>query len=143
MSVPVDEIEECPGFLSDEEAATTPLAALTAWRATTIKTAVKPGDQILITAIGGGLAIFCLQLAAAYVAKAYITSGSEEKLDGVTALRAVGGVNYKDLEWTKKLLEMLPSDRPYLDSDIDSAGSDIVKESRRLLRYGSVISSEP
>ena len=96
--VPVDEIEECPGFLSDKEAAATPLAALTAWRATIIKAAVNPGDQVPITGIGGGVAIFCLQLAAAYGAKVYVTSGSEEKLNTAKALGAVGRVNYKDLE---------------------------------------------
>lgn len=141
MSVPVSEVEECPSFLSDEEAAATPLAALTAWRATFIKAAIKPGDQVLVTGIGGGVAIFCLQLAVAYGAKVYVTSGNEEKLSKAKALGAIGGVNYKDPEWTKQLLEMLPSDRPALDSVIDSAGGEIVKESLRLLRYGGIISS--
>lgn len=134
-------MEECPTFLSDEEAAATPLAALTAWRATLIKAAVKPGDQILITGIGGGVAIFCLQLAVAHGAKVYVTSGSEEKLWRAKELGAVGGVNYKDPEWPKKLAEMLPEEKGYLDSVIDSAGGDIVMQSLRLLRFGGVISS--
>lgn len=141
MSVPVTEIEECPSFLSDEEAAATPLAALTAWRATIIKAAVKPGDQILITGIGGGVAIFCLQLAVGYGAKVYVTSGNEVKLNKAKKLGAIGGVNYKDPEWPQKLAEMLPADKPYLDSVIDSAGGEIVKESLRLLRQGGIISS--
>jgi NADPH:quinone reductase-like Zn-dependent oxidoreductase len=141
MSVPITEIEECPSFLSDEEAAATPLAALTAWRATIIKAAIRPGDQILITGIGGGVAIFCLQLAVAYGAKVYVTSGDEEKLRKAKDLGAVGGVNYKDPKWASRLAEMLPGERGWLDSVIDSAGGDIVKESLRLLRYGGVISS--
>jgi NADPH:quinone reductase-like Zn-dependent oxidoreductase len=141
MSVPVSEIEECPSFLSDEEAAATPLAALTAWRATIIKAAVKPGDQVLITGIGGGVAIFCLQLAVAYGAKVYVTSGNEEKIEKAKRLGAVGGVNYKDPEWTMKLAEMLPSDHPFLDAVIDSAGGDIVMQSLRVLRQGGIISS--
>jgi NADPH:quinone reductase-like Zn-dependent oxidoreductase len=141
MSIPVTEIEECPSFLSDEEAAAVPVAALTAWRATLIKAAIKPGDQVLITGIGGGVAIFCLQIAVAYGAKVYVTSGNEQKLDRAKQLGAIGGVNYKDPEWTKQLLEMLPPDRPYLDSVIDSAGGEIVTESLRLLRFGGIISS--
>jgi NADPH:quinone reductase-like Zn-dependent oxidoreductase len=141
LSVPIAEIEECPPFLSDEEAAATPLAALTAWRVAIIKAAVKPGDQVLITGIGGGVAIFCLQLAVAYGAKVYVTSGNEEKLRKAKDLGAVGGVNYKDPEWTAKLAEMLPKDKGWLDSVIDSAGGDIVKESLRLLKHGGIISS--
>lgn len=141
LSVPVGEIEECPSFLSDEEAAATPLAALTAWRATIIKAAIKPGDQVLITGIGGGVAIFCLQIAVAYGAKVYVTSGSEEKLSKAKDLGAVGGVNYNDPEWTNRVLEMLPSDHPLLDSVIDSAGGEIVLQSLPLLRFGGIISS--
>ena len=139
--MPISEVEECPSFLSDEEAAATPLAALTAWRATLIKAGVKAGDHVLITGIGGGVALFCLQLAVAYGAKVYVSSGSEEKLEKAERLGASGGVNYKDSEWTKRLAEMLPADHPFLDSVIDSAGGDIVMQSLRLLRFGGVISS--
>jgi NADPH:quinone reductase-like Zn-dependent oxidoreductase len=141
MAVPISEVEECPSFLSDEEAAATPLAALTAWRATFIKAAVQPGDQILITGIGGGVAIFCLQLAVASGAKVYVTSGNEEKLAKAKKLGAIGGVNYKDPEWSQKLVELLPADKQFLDSVIDSAGGDIVKQSLRLLKHGGILST--
>jgi NADPH:quinone reductase-like Zn-dependent oxidoreductase len=141
MSIPITEVEECPSFLSDEEAAAVPVAALTAWRATFIKAKVKPGDQVLITGIGGGVALFCLQLAVAYGAKVYVTSSNEQKLSRAKELGAIGGVNYKDPRWINQLLEMLPADRPSLDSIIDSAGGEIVTESLRLLGFGGIISS--
>jgi NADPH:quinone reductase-like Zn-dependent oxidoreductase len=141
MSIPITEVEECPSFLSDEEAAAVPVAALTAWRATFIKAEVKPGDQVLITGIGGGVALFCLQLAVAYGAKVYVTSSNEQKLSRAKQLGAIGGVNYKDPKWINQLLEMLPADRPSLDSIIDSAGGEIVTESLRLLGFGGIISS--
>jgi NADPH:quinone reductase-like Zn-dependent oxidoreductase len=141
MSIPITEVEECPSFLSDEEAAAVPVAALTAWRATFIKAEVKPGDQVLITGIGGGVALFCLQLAVAYGAKVYVTSSNEQKLSRAKQLGAIGGVNYKDPKWINQLLEMLPADRPSLNSIIDSAGGEIVTESLRLLGFGGIISS--
>lgn len=141
MSIPITEVEDCPSFLSDEEAAAVPVAALTAWRATFIKAEVKPGDQVLITGIGGGVALFCLQLAVAYGAKVYVTSSNEQKLSRAKQLGAIGGVNYKDPKWINQLLEMLPADRPSLDSIIDSAGGEIVTESLRLLGFGGIISS--
>ena len=87
------------------------------------------------------VAIFCLQLAVAYGAKVYVTSGKDQKLSRAKQLGATGGVNYKDPEWTEQLLEMLPADRPFFDSVIDSAGGEIVWESLKLLRFGGIISS--
>jgi len=70
-----------------------------------------------------------------------VSSGSEEKITKAKKLGAVGGVNYKSKDWGKKLKELLPKDRPYLDAVIDGAGGDIVNQSMRLLKAGGVIVS--
>jgi len=51
---------------------------------------------VLITGIGGGVALFALQFAVAVGANVYVTSSSPEKIDKAIALGAKGGVNYKD-----------------------------------------------
>jgi hypothetical protein len=49
-------------------------------------------------------------------------------------LGAKGGVSYKDKDWDKKLVGLLPSDRKYLDAIVDGAGGDIVNKGSRLLK---------
>ena len=57
--------------------------------------AVKRGDNVLVTGVGGGVAIVALQLAVAAGANVYVTSGSEEKIRRAVDLGAKGGVSYK------------------------------------------------
>ncbi|KAI9715029.1 MAG: hypothetical protein M1828_001065 [Chrysothrix sp. TS-e1954] len=141
LVIDAGEVEEAPRHLSDAEAAALPLAGLTAWRATTVKSAnAKPGRNLLVTGIGGGVAIMALLFAVKAGADVYVTSGSQEKLDMAVKMGAKGGVIYKEGDWDKKLRAMLPKERPLLDAIIDGAGSDIVDKAARLLKPGGVIS---
>lgn len=102
--------------------------------------AAEPGKNILVTGIGGGVALIVLQLAVALGANVYVTSGSPEKIEKAKALGAKGGVSYKSQTWEKELKAQLPKDRPFLDAIIDGAGGDIVIKGVKLLRSGGVIS---
>jgi NADPH:quinone reductase-like Zn-dependent oxidoreductase len=135
MVIGADQLEEAPAHLSDVEAASVVLTGLTAWRAVITKSGnAKPGRNILVTGIGGGVAILALLFASAAGARVYVSSGSEEKLAKAKALGAVGSVNYKEKDWGKKLGALLPKDRPFLDAVIDGAGGDVVNQSFRLLK---------
>lgn len=57
---------------------------------------VKAGDNVLITGIGGGVALFALQFAVAAGANVYVTSSDPEKIKKAVALGAKGGVNYRE-----------------------------------------------
>lgn len=130
-----DELEEAPTHLSDAEAAALPLTGLTAWRAFFTKSGnAKPGRNILITGIGGGVALMVLLYGVALGCNMYVSSGSEEKLAKAKELGAAGGVNYKEEGWEKKLVELLPKDRKYLDAIVDGAGGDIVSKGVKLLK---------
>ncbi len=93
-------IHDKPEHLTLEEAAAVPLSGLTAYRALFTKARLRPGEKVLITGIGGGTALWALQLANAFQAKVYVTSSSKEKIDRAIALGAVGGFNYKTANWT-------------------------------------------
>ncbi|KAF2401942.1 NAD(P)-binding protein [Trichodelitschia bisporula] len=138
--IAASEVEEAPAHLSDGEAAAVVLTGLTAWRAVFSKSGnAEPGRNILVTGIGGGVAIMALLLAHAAGVRVFVTSGSAEKLEKAKELGAAGGVNYKDKDWEKQLQALLPKDRPYLDAVVDGAGGDIVPKSTRLLKAGGVI----
>jgi len=135
------QLEEAPTHLSDAEAAALPLTGLTAWRATFVKCGARnlqPGRNVLITGIGGGVALAALEFARASGANVFVTSSDEAKIRKAVALGAKGGVNYKDADWDKKLLALLPAENKLLDAIIDGAGSDVVSRGARLLKVRDI-----
>jgi NADPH:quinone reductase-like Zn-dependent oxidoreductase len=137
MVIDESQLEEAPPHLSNAEAGALPLVGLTAWRAVFVKAGernIRPGRNVLITGIGGGVALMALEFARAAGANVYVTSGSEEKIKKAVALGAKAGVNYKEKGWDKKLLELLPAEHKQLDAIVDGAGGDIVDVSARLLK---------
>ena len=131
VAVAATNIYRKPAHLSFEQAAALPLAGLTAWRAlmsrANLRTDMEP-ERVLITGIGGGAALFALQFAVAAGADVWVTSGSDEKLDRAREMGATGGVNYREPDWTKTLMEQTGNGRGnspirgYFDVIIDSAG---------------------
>jgi zinc-binding alcohol dehydrogenase/oxidoreductase len=103
VKVPVRNLVEKPALLSFEEAAALPLAGLTAWRALMVRARVQAGEKVLITGVGGGVALFALQFAVAMGAEVLVTSGSVEKLDKAMAMGAMGGANYRDIGFVERL----------------------------------------
>jgi NADPH:quinone reductase-like Zn-dependent oxidoreductase len=136
------EVEPAPAHLSHAEAAALPLVGLTGWRALVTKAgdAAAPGKNILITGIGGGVALQVLQFAVALGANVYVTSGDQAKIDKAKQMGAKGGVSYKDNKWEAALKQLLPNDRPFIDAIIDGAGGDIVTKGVKVLRQGGIIS---
>ena len=107
-----------PSFLTVVEAAALPLAGVTAYRALVNKTKPQVGEKVLISGIGGGVALFAMQFALALGCDVYVTSGSEEKIVKAISLGAKAGYLYREHDWTKKIL----ADTGGVDVVIDSAG---------------------
>ena len=64
VAVPAGSLAAKPPSVSHEQAATLPLAALTAWQALADHAALQPGEQVLVQGGAGGVGIFAVQLAA-------------------------------------------------------------------------------
>jgi NADPH:quinone reductase-like Zn-dependent oxidoreductase len=120
VKVPIDNLVEKPPHLSFEEAAALPLAGVTAYRALFVRAQLQAGEKILITGIGGGVALFALQFARAAGARIYTSSGDEEKINKALALGAEAGVNYKHADWVEILQEQAGS----FDVILDGAAGD-------------------
>lgn len=135
LVVEESEVEEAPAHLTPAQAAALPLTGLTGWRALVTKSGnALPGRNILVTGIGGGVALNVLQFAVAKGCNVFVTSGDGAKIEKAKELGAKGGVLYKSATWEKELKALLPKDRPFLDAVIDGAGGDIIKRSGRLLK---------
>lgn len=103
ICIPRRNLFEMPTHLNWEQGAALPLAGLTAWRALFSRCRVKSGEKVLITGIGGGVALQALQFALAAGAQVAVTSGSEEKLQRARALGVHFTANYREEGWDKKL----------------------------------------
>ncbi|KAJ5190574.1 uncharacterized protein N7498_009559 [Penicillium cinerascens] len=143
IAIEDSEVEEAPEHLSDAEAAALPLTGLTGWRALVSKAGERNssnGAAILITGIGGGVALMALRFAVARGAHVFVTSSSQDKIQKAVDLGATGGVNYKEQGWDKKLLGMLPSGKKNFDAIIDGAGGDSIEKAAKLLKAGGILS---
>lgn len=136
-----DQVEEAPAHLSDVEAAALPLTGLTAYRALVTKGGEKnsgAGARVLVTGIGGGVALMALRFAVARGAEVWVTSSNPEKVRrAVEEMGAKGGVSYKEEGWEKKLLGMLPQQGgkgKLFDLVVDGAGGDVVEKGSKLLK---------
>jgi zinc-binding alcohol dehydrogenase/oxidoreductase len=105
--IAVDEryIYEIPAHLSYEEAAAVPLAGLTAYRALFSRGQIIRKSTILITSIGGSVALWALAFALKMDVKVYVTSGHDDKIQRAILAGACGGANYKKSNWKKELYE--------------------------------------
>lgn len=112
---------EVPEGLTPEECAALPLSGLTAYRALFSKARLRAKEKVLITGIGGGAALWALTFAAAYGARVFVTSGSDEKIRKAMQLGAAGGFNYKHPSWAEDAAKAAGGG---FDIIIDSAGGD-------------------
>lgn len=133
-----------PGHLSAEQAAALPLAGLTAYRAAFVRAQVQPGERVLVTGVGGGVAQIAAQFCAAAGAEVWVTSGDDEKLARALALPLGlrGGVNYKEANWGRTLMQNSGG----FDVIIDSAGGDafgalldVAAPGGRIVFYGATL----
>lgn len=94
VAVPAGELAAKPRSVSHAEAATLPLAALTAWQALVDHAAVEPGERVLVHGGAGGVGVYAVQLAAILGADVTAT-GREGQADfvrklGASAFRVTG-----------------------------------------------------
>jgi zinc-binding alcohol dehydrogenase/oxidoreductase len=118
VAVPVGLLFDKPRHLGWQEAAALPLAGVTAYRAVAVQGKVQPGQRVLITGVGGGVATFALQFAVAAEAQVWVTSASPRKIQHAVSLGALGGFDYRRAGWHRELLEQSGP----MDLIVDSAG---------------------
>ena len=120
ISIEENKIFDKPRHLSTEQGAALPLGGLTAYRAFICKCKPQKGETVLISGIGGGVALFAFQYALALGCRVFVTSGSDDKIAKAINLGAIGGANYNNDKWQKSFLK----EHGGVDVIIDSAGGD-------------------
>ena len=127
-----------PDHLSDEEGATLPCAAVTAWHALVGEGALKAGDTVLVQGTGG-VSIFALQLARLQGARVIATSSRDEKLARALELGASDGINYNTTpDWDKRVRELTGG--VGVDYIVEVGGAGTLAQSMRAIKSGGQIS---
>jgi NADPH:quinone reductase-like Zn-dependent oxidoreductase len=85
-------LARAPAHLSSVQAATLPIAALTAWQ--TLELAQLTAGQTVLLLGTGGVSLFALQFAKLRGARVIVLSSSDDKLERAKALGADIGINY-------------------------------------------------
>ncbi len=124
-----------PSHLDFKSAAALPLAGLTAFRVLFSRCKLKKGERVLISGIGGGVALFAFQFAVALGANVYVTSSDDAKIEKAIQMGAKGGVNYKEDDWHKKIQKEAGG----FDVIIDSAGGNGFQNLLKIANFGARI----
>ncbi|KAK1464892.1 zinc-binding dehydrogenase [Colletotrichum melonis] len=130
-----------PKHLSDEEAATLPIAAVTAWMSINqFRPLGQPGGQgeVVVCQGTGGVAISGLQIAKASGATVIVTSSSDEKLEKAKALGADYTVNYRTTpNWDDKVNEFTKGEGANLI--LETGGAKTLRQSFEAIGFGGQI----
>jgi NADPH:quinone reductase-like Zn-dependent oxidoreductase len=126
-----------PTSLTDEEAATLPCAALTAWHALTLPRPVKAGETVLLLGTGG-VSVFAQQFCSIMGARTIVTSSSDDKLEKMKALGASEIINYQtNPEWDAITLELTGGSG--VDRVVEVGGPGTFDRSVNAVRVGGII----
>ena len=133
--LPAFQVRRTPRRLSDKEAASIPIAFMTAWIALVEMARIREGDRVLVPGAAGGVGTAIVQVAARAGAQVVAVVGSSEKKESVRALGASRAFTYA---------ELAASDHPdtrNFSVVLDARGGAHLKDSmRRLAPGGRVVS---
>jgi NADPH:quinone reductase-like Zn-dependent oxidoreductase len=117
--------EHGPGCLAEKfvAAAAFGLTHLTAWRMMVTQAGLRAGMVVLITGIGGGVALAALAIARHFGCETIVTSRHQSKLDRARALGATHAVLDTGADWSREVRSL--SARRGVDLCVDSVGKSI------------------
>lgn len=119
FAVPVDNLAIVDGC-DPIEAAAFGLCALTAWSMMFTKAEIRPGQSVLITGIGGGVATSALAIARHFGCPVCVTSRHKWKLDRAKDLGADELILDEGQDWSKQVRAW--TNKRGVDMAVDSVG---------------------
>lgn len=137
VCVPEHAAVRSPAHLTPTEAATLPIAGVTAWHALFALGQLQSGQTVVAQGTGG-VSTFVMQLALAAGARVIVTSRSDEKLRRLRALGEVELVHRMKSDWSAEVLRL--TNGLGADQVIDVAGGANLSQSIAATKLGGVIS---
>lgn len=134
VRVPASNVFPFPEHLSYAQAAALGVTFITAYRMLFTRGRLRPGEWVLVSGIGGGLALSLFALARPVAGRLFVTSSSDAKLQRAEALGADHALNYTS-EDVGRAVRRLTGKRG-VDLVVDSAGGTALDPALRALRKG-------
>lgn len=136
--LPEEGFVRIPEYMTYEEAASLPCAAVTSWNALVTEGHLEPGDSVLVMGTGG-VSIFALQFAKMHGARVIATSSSDAKLKRLREMGAADVINYKTTpEWDKAVLELTGG--LGVDHVVEIGGAGTLPRSINAVKTGGLVS---
>lgn len=130
-------VVKVPTHLTDEEAASLPCAAVTAWNALVREGQVKSGDTVVCLGTGG-VSLLAVQFAKLHGARVILTSSSDDKLEAGKRLGADALINYRSRpDWEKAVIDL--TDGRGADLVVEVGGSGTIDKSVAAARFGGIV----
>lgn len=135
ICVPIEMLVPISEKIDFKEAASLPIASITAWSMLTRRANLKKGQSILIQAGGSGVSVAAIQMAKSLGATVYTTVGDDSKAEKAKNLGADFVFNYKKTPFRKEVIQVLKErDERGLDVVLDHVGADTITDSLKLLK---------
>lgn len=131
--VPADNAVDV-GDTDPVDAAAYGLTALTAYSKMFTKGGLRPGQSVLLTGIGGGVATAALGLARWSACRILVTSRHREKLDRALELGAHHAILDEGQDWSKEVRAL--TGKRGVDMVVDTVGGSLLRPSLRSLARG-------
>ena len=134
VAVSAENVLPLPAHVSYEHAASFILTNMTAWGMVVTQARVRPGEDVLILGVGGGVSSTAVQIAKLCGARVLVTSSSDAKLERARQLGADVSINYSKEDWESAVYEKTA--KRGVDVVLENVGAQTWKQSLRSLRKG-------
>jgi NADPH:quinone reductase-like Zn-dependent oxidoreductase len=127
------------GDADPTEAVAFGLTHLTAWRMMVTRSGLRAGQSVLITGIGGGVALAALNIAKHFGCSTIVTSRSAAKLEQAKAIGATHGVLDSGGDWSRDVRKL--TGKRGVDLCVDSIGKSVHGQCIRSLSRGGTFAT--
>ncbi|MBE7384658.1 MAG: SDR family NAD(P)-dependent oxidoreductase [Leptolyngbya sp. SIO1E4] len=135
MTTPVQLVARKPEHLSLEEAATIPIAFVTAYIALMHFGRLQPGEKVLIHSAAGGVGMAAVQIAQWVGAEIFATAGTPEKREFLRSLGIKHVMDSRSLAFADEVISV--TEGAGVDVVLNSLGGEFIPKSLSVLgRYG-------
>jgi NADPH:quinone reductase-like Zn-dependent oxidoreductase len=134
VKVAGDKTLTLPAHVKYEDAAAFILVNMTAWRMLVTQARLRPGEDLLVIGVGGGVSSTAVQIGKLCGARVWVTSSSDDKLARARELGADECINYAREDWARLVWEK--TGKRGVDVVLENVGAATWKGSLRALAKG-------